>query len=58
MTPDEIKDLRKALGFSQQQFAAHLGASVRSVAAWEAGTAKPTKHYQTKLVRIARRQTA
>lgn len=38
MTPDEIRDTRRALGVTQSQFAALLGVSMQSVAAWEQGT--------------------
>lgn len=42
MTPRQIRRLRKDLGDTQEQFAARLGVSVRSVAGWEAGTNRPS----------------
>lgn len=42
MTPEEIRELRQRYGESQQDFAARLGVSLRTVAGWEAGTTKPS----------------
>lgn len=37
VTSDEIRSLRETLGESQQQFAARLGCSTRTVSNWENG---------------------
>lgn len=41
MAPTRIRQLRRALGDTQEQFAKRLGVSVRSVAGWEAGSHRP-----------------
>lgn len=35
MLPEEVKQTRENLGFTQEEFAQKIGASVRSVARWE-----------------------
>ena len=42
-TPEKIKDLRKRLNLSQEEFAQKLGVSFTSVNRWENGQAKPSK---------------
>lgn len=37
MTPDEIKALRAALGYSQGRLAQEIGVAHQTVAAWEQG---------------------
>lgn len=41
ITPDEIRALRKRLGFTQAQLAAEMGLTQMAIAAWETGRAKP-----------------
>lgn len=43
MKPEEIKNLRTRLGYSQQDLAALLGVSFATVNRWENGKAKPQK---------------
>lgn len=42
MTPQEVKQIRTALGLSQQAFASLLGLSFVSVNKWENGGSAPT----------------
>jgi len=49
MSPDEIKELRAALGESQEAFARHLGVTLNTVYRWETGTRKPGLYYQQRL---------
>jgi|FLYL01.1.fsa_nt_gi transcriptional regulator with XRE-family HTH domain len=42
ISPEQIKELRKSLGMSQQEFAQTLGVGVATVSRWETGEAKPT----------------
>ncbi len=41
MTPRQIVSLRKALGWTQQRLADHIGARQHTVARWETGVNKP-----------------
>lgn len=41
MPPEAIKDLRARLAMTQQRFADTLGVAVKTVQAWEGGTARP-----------------
>jgi DNA-binding XRE family transcriptional regulator len=50
--PGLVRDLRIALGETQEQFAARLGLTTRTVARWEA-TRPPTGSYLTLLARTA-----
>lgn len=38
----QIKEIRKATGFSQKLFASYMGVSDKTVEAWEAGTNRPS----------------
>lgn len=38
----EIKEIRKATGFSQKLFASYMGVSDKTVEAWEAGINRPS----------------
>jgi transcriptional regulator with XRE-family HTH domain len=42
MTPEQIRQLRKSLGFSQEKFAQLLSVSWTTVNRWEAGHSGPT----------------
>ena len=42
MTPEQIRHLRKSLGFSQEKFAHLLSVSWTTVNRWEAGHSGPT----------------
>ena len=46
--PEQIKEIRKRLNLSQEEFAKKLGVSFTSVNRWENGQTKPSK--------LARRQ--
>lgn len=41
MTPAALRAWRASMGYTQQQAAAELGVSLRTVKAWEAGFAAP-----------------
>lgn len=45
MTPDEIMEIRKKLGVSQERFAHMLGTTAVSVNRWENGKASPSRLY-------------
>ena len=40
-SPEEIKQLRVKLGFTQAHFGALLGVSLKTIQAWEAGANRP-----------------
>ena len=42
MRPDRIRELRKALGFSQEKLAQFLGVSWTTIHRWEAGATGPS----------------
>lgn len=39
---DDVKELREALGLTQEEFARMLGVSARTVSRWERGESEPT----------------
>jgi transcriptional regulator with XRE-family HTH domain len=45
MTPDELKDLRKALSCTAKELAVALGLEQATVLGWERGELFPTKQY-------------
>ena len=49
LEPSEIKSIRKALGWTQKQLAAHLGVTNISVYKWEKGIAKPHPTFNMKI---------
>lgn len=52
-TPDAIRKLRKALGLTQESFAAELGVHVSNVSRWEGGCSTPSRWSQHRLGEIA-----
>ncbi|MFO8071439.1 MAG: helix-turn-helix domain-containing protein [Polyangia bacterium] len=42
ITPSAVRDLRKHLGFTQEQFARELGVTMSTVSRWETGRAQPS----------------
>jgi len=42
MDPNEIRELRKKLGLTQQGFAVRLGVAISTVQVWEAGKFSPS----------------
>lgn len=54
ITPDEIRELRLALGDTQTTLAATLGVSANTVARWEAGAVSPSAYYLVELHRLVR----
>ena len=53
MTLSEIKRIRKALRLTQDELAARLGVSKRSVSRWETGAVKPCTLAVRALLEIA-----
>jgi DNA-binding transcriptional regulator YiaG len=51
-TADEVKGVRKHLGYSQQHFADWLGVSLQAVQAWEQGRRSP-EVVTSKVIRMA-----
>ena len=49
MTPAEIRETRKRIGWSQQALADALGVSVRAVKHWEAGSRNMSRTAETLL---------
>jgi putative transcriptional regulator len=49
MKPEEIQDIRKKLGVTQEKFAQLLGTTVVSVNRWENGKAIPSRLYVKEL---------
>lgn len=45
VTPEEIKEIRKMYGMSQEKFARIIGSTVVTINRWERGHAKPSKIY-------------
>ncbi len=41
-TPQEIKDLRKSLGLTQEQFAWKIGVTSTVISRWERGESRPS----------------
>ena len=42
VTSTDFKELREAMGLTQEEFGNLIGVTVRSVRGWELGTNKPT----------------
>jgi DNA-binding transcriptional regulator YiaG len=55
MDKDEIRQLRKSLGMTQQTFSNKLGISTSTVQKWEGGTAKPRGLSRKVLKKLARK---
>ena len=43
MTPEEIKNIRKGAGLSQEAFGHEIGVSLNTIWRWEHGQGKPTR---------------
>ena len=52
MTPDELKDARKALGCTAKELAGALGLEQSTVLAWEKLELFPTKQYVDKIAAL------
>jgi superfamily II DNA or RNA helicase len=55
MKPEQIRDLRKSMSLTQQQFAELLGVSFVTLNRWENGQSKPSAMGLSKLRELARR---
>ena len=55
MSPDNIKDIRKALNLTQQKLADLIGARQHTVARWETGLHKPTGAYLKALMGMSKK---
>ena len=54
----EVREIRKAMGLTLEQFAAGLGVAVRTVTRWEGGESRPSPVMRRLLVSIAKRGRA
>lgn len=52
MKPEEVKQLRKDAGLTQEQFAKRIGASLRTVTRWERGESPMTPEIEDR-IRVA-----
>ncbi len=52
MTPQEIREIRQALGISQERFASILGTTVVTVNRWENGKTTPSRLYIRELKEV------
>lgn len=55
MTADEVRELRRRLAMTQQQFSNKLGVSMSTVQKWEAGTTRPRGLSRRALRKLARK---
>jgi len=55
MDSDKIKELRKRLHYSQQEFADILDVDVLTVSRWERKQQRPRPIHQRKLARLAKK---
>lgn len=55
LTPNELKEIRKKLGYTQEQMAAFLGIGNKTYCRWENGVSIQTKSMDT-LIRIATKE--
>ena len=55
MTPEEVKALRQAQGFTQEKFARKIGVHKLTVSRWERGEISPVGMSLKALERMARR---
>ena len=54
MKPEEIKELRKSVSKSQEDFAGILGVSRITVSRWETGAQRPIEHHLQQLQQMDR----
>lgn len=54
--PDRIKNIRAALGKTQQQLANQLSTTAKTVSRWESGKSKPSRHHITLLKTLEKAQ--
>jgi transcriptional regulator with XRE-family HTH domain len=54
MIAQDVKDLRKRLGWSQQRFATEIGVAVTTVSRWERGISSPFPIALEKIKSLAR----
>jgi len=52
ITANTIKELRKSLNLSQEDFAASLGTTTKTIHRWETGKHKPSKMAKVLLARM------
>jgi DNA-binding transcriptional regulator YiaG len=58
MTPQDVKELRRRLGWTQRQLAAALNVTVTTVARWEQGARTVTPLATTSLTLLAQQHGA
>jgi len=52
ITANTIKELRKSLNLTQEEFASLLGATTKTIHRWETGKNKPSKMAKVLLAKI------
>lgn len=52
MDAEEIRELRKQLGWTGQRFAEEIGVSISTVSRWENGRSKPSRLAVEKMEKI------
>ncbi len=55
MNPEEIKQLRKELGWSLAKFGKYFGVTAQAVLKWERGTALPNDFVLASMIQLERR---
>lgn len=55
MTPEEIRQLRRRMGWTQQELATKLHVAQGTVADWERGANKPGRRSERDLRRLAQK---
>lgn len=58
MTPEDIRELRKRLGWSLAEFGRHFGVSPQAVLKWERGDARPSDFALATMIQLNRRLNA
>ena len=53
MTAEEIKSLRQAFDYTQEEFSRVVGISMRQVSMWETGRAAPLKRHIRKMTKLS-----
>jgi DNA-binding transcriptional regulator YiaG len=53
MTAEEIRSLRQAFDYTQEEFARVVGISMRQVSMWETGRAVPLKRHTRKMAKLS-----
>jgi transcriptional regulator with XRE-family HTH domain len=55
MQPEDIKELRRELGWSLAQFGRYFGVTAQAVLRWERGTARPNNVVMATMIQLRNR---